>query len=137
MLRHRSLSDREKITLLFQEIVEGVRNKDASRILPHFSTHYSDSWGITYWDIKRNIRQELSRFSLFEIAIEDLNLQISPPYAEAKGTVGLLLQTFEMSTPLFFRLALNVYLEKEGKNWKITRIEGYDDIVRQIYGLEF
>jgi hypothetical protein len=130
------LSDREAILRVFQKGIEGIRTKDSSLILSLISQNYHDNFGITFWDIKRNIKSELNRAVLLDLTIENIQLAITPPDALGRLKCKLLIQTEDMPQPLIFPLSVDVYLEKERKGWKIIRVEGYSGIVEQIYGNE-
>jgi hypothetical protein len=134
--RPKPLSDREAILQVFQKGVEGIRTKDASLLLSLISPNYNDDFGITFWDIKRNIKGELNRAVLLDLTIENIQLAITPPDSLGKLKCTLLIQMEDMPQPLVFPLSVDVYLKKERKRWKIIRVEGYSGVVGQIYGNE-
>ena len=105
-------------------------------MLSLISPNYKDNFGITFWDIKRNIKSELNRAILLDLSIEDIQLAITPPDALGKLKCTLLIQMEDMPQPLIFPLLADVYLKKEKKGWKIIRVEGYSGVVGQIYGEE-
>ncbi|MBC7329084.1 hypothetical protein H5T88_01865 [bacterium] len=135
--RPKPLSDREAIMQVFQKGVVGIRTKDASLLLSLISPNYHDDFGITFWDIKRNIKRELNRAIILDLTIEDIQLAITPPDALGRLKCTLLIQMEDMFQPLVLPLSVDVYLKKERKRWKIIRVEGYSSVVGQIYGEEF
>jgi hypothetical protein len=136
LFRPKPISDREAIMQLFQKGIEGIRTKNAPLLLSLISPDYHDDMGITFWDIKRNIKSELNRAILLDFSIENIQLAITPPDAIGKLKCTLLIQMEDMPQPMVFPLSLDVYLKKERKKWKIIRVEGYSGIVGQIYGVE-
>ncbi|MGB9877216.1 MAG: hypothetical protein ACPLPS_05570 [bacterium] len=135
LFKPKPLSDREAIMQLFQKGVEGIRTKNSQLILSLISQDYHDNFGLTFWDIKRNIRQELNKAIVLDFSIDKIiQLAITPPDAFAKLQCTLLIQMEDMPQPLVAPLTLEIYLKKERKNWKIIRVEGYSNIAGQIYG---
>lgn len=137
LLKPKPLSDREAISLLFQKAVQGIRERNAQLLLSLFSSNYQDSFGITYEDIRRNLRSELNRAVVLDLTIQNIQPVITPPDARVGVQCTLLIQMEDMNQPLVFPLYADVYLKKEKKRWRIIRIEGYSGVVKQIYGEEF
>lgn len=137
ILKPRRLSDRELIDQLFQKAVMGIRERNPTLLLSLISRDYSDSFGISYEDIRRNLARELKRALVLDLSIDNLQPAITPPDARVEVRCTLLIQMEDMNSPLLFPLYANVYLKKEKKNWKIIRIEGYSGVVSQIYGEGF
>ncbi len=137
LLAPKPLSDREAIALLFQKAVIGIRERNAPLLLSLFSPDYQDSFGITYGDIRRELRGELKRAILLDLNIANIQPAITPPDARVGVHCTLLIQMEDMSQPLLFPLYADVYLKKRGKEWRIIRIEGYSGVVGQIYGEGF
>jgi len=137
LFKPKPLSDREAITLLFQRVVDGVRTRDASLLLSLVSPDYQDSFGVTYFDIKRNLRHELNRATVLDLTIENIQPAITPPDAWVKIQCTLLIQMDDMDQPFLFPLFADVYLKKQGKEWKVIRVEGYGSVVGKIYGEGF
>lgn len=136
-LKPKPLSDREAIQLLFQNALRGIRERNPSLLLSLFSENYQDSMGITYNDIKLNLRRELSRAVVLDLSINEMTPYITTPDATVQLNCILLIQMDDMNQPLLIPLSLSVYLKKEKKGWKIIRIEGYNQAAEKVYGVEF
>lgn len=93
--------------------------------------------GITYNDIKLNLRRELSRAVVLDLSINEMTPYITTPDASVQLNCTLLIQMDDMNQPLLIPLSLSVYLKKEKKGWKIIRIEGYNQAAEKVYGVEF
>ncbi|MBC7326508.1 hypothetical protein H5T87_00125 [bacterium] len=137
LLKPKPLSDREAIQLLFQNALRGIRERNPSLLLSLLSENYQDSMGITYNDIKLNLRRELSRAVVLDLSINEMTPYITTPDASVQLNCTLLIQMDDMNQPLLIPLSLSVYLKKEKKGWKIIRIEGYNQAAEKVYGVEF
>jgi len=124
-------SEEARIRKGVREGVEAIEAKDLGKCLRHVSLHYKDEYGLTYLGVQRLLSHTFQEFDAFEIDLRNLSITLLDKEAASarfdlkvkvsyRGQKAYLLGSMDFSNHITMSLA------KEGRRWKVTRVEGVE-----------
>ncbi len=117
------LTDEEQITLLLDDVEEGMERRRIFKVLAHLSRNYQDSEGRDYDGMTKYLQAIFERYRDIRITRTRPIIRVNGVQATAVETFGTLADPVnrEQDIPIHIQGQVTVYLEKAGEQWLITK----------------